>query len=131
MKPEDVWELTPRDDKCVVCEGMLDFADNRHRKYCSSECSKALPTMKKYNISIHGYRKLKGINKCAICGDDKRLVIDHNHETGVVRGILCSRCNTLEGVLALEGGHELIAKILLNQSPLQRSLCSARYSVLI
>ena len=37
-------------------------------------------------------------NACAICGvhveeSATRFVIDHNHETNQVRGILCSNCN--------------------------------------
>jgi len=36
---------------------------------------------------------------CMICGlseedNKKRLFIDHNHETGVVRGLLCNDCKT-------------------------------------
>lgn len=31
---------------------------------------------------------------CAICGEvPVRKVLDHNHETGAPRGILCHRCN--------------------------------------
>lgn len=33
-------------------------------------------------------------NACALCGnDEKRLVVDHNHVTGLVRKLLCDRCN--------------------------------------
>lgn len=30
---------------------------------------------------------------CSICGSRKKLGIDHDHKNGVVRGILCLRCN--------------------------------------
>jgi formate dehydrogenase maturation protein FdhE len=40
---------------------------------------------------------------CAICGNPpksgKKLVVDHNHKTGEVRGLLCTPCNTGIGLL--------------------------------
>jgi hypothetical protein len=37
--------------------------------------------------------------RCAICGETgRRMVCDHDHESGLVRGWLCSSCNTREGV---------------------------------
>jgi hypothetical protein len=35
--------------------------------------------------------------RCAICGKVRDLVCDHDHATGLVRGWLCSSCNTAEG----------------------------------
>lgn len=63
----------------------------------------------KYGITAADYDALIALQGggCACCGakanrDGKRLAVDHDHDTGVVRGILCSNCN--RGVAAL-GDH--------------------------
>ena len=52
-----------------------------------------------YNIM---FEEQKG--RCAICdrpqSEFKRsLAVDHNHETGMIRGLLCNKCNLVLGVL--------------------------------
>lgn len=62
---------------------------------------------RKYNISLDDYKKmlLEQDNKCWTCSKKaedetgKGLVVDHNHSTGQVRGLLCSKCNTAIGLL--------------------------------
>lgn len=34
--------------------------------------------------------------RCAVCGDRGHLVKDHDHHTGMVRGLLCQPCNRWE-----------------------------------
>lgn len=55
---------------------------------------------RKYNITLEIFNKILEFqgNKCCICKQplkdgDRFLHIDHCHETGKVRGILCSQCN--------------------------------------
>jgi len=31
--------------------------------------------------------------ECTICGANSDLVVDHNHRTNKIRGMLCNRCN--------------------------------------
>jgi hypothetical protein len=59
-----------------------------------------------YNLSIEEYVLLlaKQEGKCAICKctesrDGTRFAVDHCHDTGKVRGLLCRPCNSAIGFL--------------------------------
>lgn len=59
---------------------------------------------KTYGLSLVEYNEILASQGgvCAICGTQssgKRLSVDHCHETGQVRGILCQRCNLSLGHL--------------------------------
>lgn len=59
----------------------------------------------RYGITADEYDAMldKQGGVCAICGSpprgQKRLHVDHDHETGVVRGLLCHVCNVWLGIL--------------------------------
>jgi 5-methylcytosine-specific restriction endonuclease McrA len=41
--------------------------------------------------------------RCKLCGAEVPLVVDHDHGSGVVRGMLCHRCNLLLGQIEKVG----------------------------
>jgi len=55
----------------------------------------------KYGIREDDVAKLLEIQGggCALCGEIKLLGVDHCHQTGKVRGILCRKCNGGIGLL--------------------------------
>ena len=63
--------------------------------------------IKTYGITQDEYEQmLKNQNhSCAICGinekyvSNKRFHVDHDHDTGEIRGLLCSKCNQAIGLL--------------------------------
>lgn len=54
----------------------------------------------KYKITPERYQSLltEQGGKCAICGDERKLVVDHCHDVGAIRELLCSPCNTAIGL---------------------------------
>lgn len=55
-------------------------------------------------MSSEDLEKLKTLqdHKCAVCNRNEeeiggRLFVDHNHENGKVRGLLCNSCNSAIG----------------------------------
>lgn len=60
---------------------------------------------KKYGIKYSEYERMFGSQNgvCAICRNKekngKRLCVDHDHETGKIRGLLCNICNIALGFM--------------------------------
>lgn len=58
-----------------------------------------------YGITIDEFIEMRDSqgNTCAIChgpqSSDRALSVDHNHETGLVRALLCDNCNRAIGLL--------------------------------
>jgi hypothetical protein len=121
--PKDLrWELfyprrEPGKKACRACGVLLPlrhFNKNPQRidkrgSYCKDclrdkdkhnyNTSRVNTITRKYNISRNEYESMVATqnNKCAICNEacvsGRRLAIDHCHESGRVRGLLCRSCN--------------------------------------
>ena len=58
---------------------------------------------RKYGITLEDYERMfeEHGGVCAICGEsrpeERTLHLDHDHETGKIRGLLCFRCNNALG----------------------------------
>lgn len=63
----------------------------------------------RYGITLEDYEALlvKQNGVCAICEEEcktgERLSVDHDHETGAVRGLLCRACNFRLGQIEKPG----------------------------
>ena len=121
--------------KCAKCDELF-LKNASNQKYCSYKCFNAVRVIKKklksnYKEKVRQYnlKKSFGItpaeydkklaeqeNKCAICGMvyegsmRKRFAVDHDHTTGLIRGLLCSGCNT--GIGGLGDSVELLEKAI-------------------
>lgn len=96
--------------KCLKEKHIDDFHKDKHTltgytsicKECKSEYTKENKEVakfrsikNKYNLGKLEYSELIKIQngKCAICKKNEELVVDHNHKTKEVRGLLCWKCN--------------------------------------
>lgn len=87
-----------------TCQGCRDASRGYHLE--NIEERRLKDRLRYYNLTLEQYRELQKVQKdeCAICGNPERkqhggetyaISIDHNHETGRVRGLLCADCNLL------------------------------------
>ena len=83
--------------KCAWCES--SFESKGKVKYCSDQCRRESAThnarLNTYGLSREEYEALakRSGGLCEICQEKEAQHIDHCHDTGVVRGLLCQQCN--------------------------------------
>ena len=78
---------------------------NAHKRtlpsYTDKNYQRNLKLQARYGISLDEYegmaRRQNGV--CAVCEVSGKLHVDHEHETGRVRGLLCGSCNRALGLL--------------------------------
>lgn len=94
---KDKYTITGLTSWCKECKKKYQELNRNRIK------NKRLET--KYNITLEHYEDLlkKQNYRCAICktnkpkGRNKKFHVDHDHETGKVRGLLCHHCNVALG----------------------------------
>jgi hypothetical protein len=100
------------------------------RKYASSERNRELRLAKLYGITLADYDAMVEAqdDRCAICSTDKpggsstNWHVDHDHSTGRVRGLLCSRCNLAIGQFNDDPALLIRACVYLGAVPTEQAL---------
>lgn len=86
---------------CSGCQWFvpLHYARGSRCRACGSRASHRAAIEKKYTwpdgMTFERLLAVQG-GRCAICRctpRTRRLAVDHDHDTGMVRGLLCKRCN--------------------------------------
>lgn len=74
--------------------------ENQRRYYGKNKGkSKNRGLVRYYGITLEDYERMvkERDGRCDICGNERKLCVDHDHKTGRIRGLLCSCCNAALG----------------------------------
>lgn len=97
---------------CPLCDTPLRGRANR--AFCSSYCRDRVKSLKtRYGLTPQQFRALLDANQgqCPICHQKpKKWCVDHDHVSGLVTGLVCTRCNV--GLLAYSSHKPEVAERL-------------------
>lgn len=98
-----------KENKEVICFAKArrvckDCIYKQTRNRYSDNYRKGNQLKSKYGITLEQYNKMleQQAGVCKICkkkDEYRELCVDHNHNNGKIRGILCNRCNRAVGML--------------------------------
>lgn len=97
------WNAMNREKNTRACKKWRDTHPEAYQ-----QMQRRMSLRKLYGMTVGDYdEKLKAQQgRCAICGADEpngpgkkngHFMVDHDHKTGAIRGLLCSNCNVLLG----------------------------------
>lgn len=110
VEPRGPYTKSARCTSCKRAEGRAYYARTRHhsiervRAWRDAnpekvrDYARAYTARQRYGISLPEWEELMHDASCAICGSQEHLGVDHNHDTGRVREVLCGRCNRALGL---------------------------------
>ena len=111
-------ELQYHGEKCSIkgsepCPNPAYGFDTEESRFVCNSCQQM---KRNYNLSSYAIyeSQIRTINECTICSvpvshnppEGKRkstAFIDHDHESGLIRGVLCQSCNSAEGNIKKTG----------------------------
>lgn len=121
-----------KDKTCIECgeyKRYTEFPFHKHSrapegvtslprcKPCQAVWKNKQHIKRSYGLDWEAYIELmdKQQGKCFLCGSngsgkDNRLVVDHDHDTGEVRGLLCWNCNV--GIGLFKEDISLLEKVI-------------------
>lgn len=100
-----------RENRAAILAARRERAPEYRRRFRAKdpertrEADRRADLRRHYGIEVEDYERMLAEQGgvCAICqqgcSSGRRLAVDHDHETGVVRGLLCARCNAGIGQL--------------------------------
>lgn len=101
-----------KDGLAWACRHCMNSYGNRYRAYKDAwisahrkrvvRASREAHLLRKYGLTLDEFDALvlEQCGRCASCGDPMvRVDVDHDHRTGVVRGLLCHPCNVALGLV--------------------------------
>ena len=119
--------------RCTRCDEILPLEmfpfrrkDKDQRHADCSPCRRVEHFERRYGVTMAQWDTLLNgqDNRCAICGTDdwgpRGPQLDHNHDSGKARGLLCSHCNLGLGHLGDDQGRVRNALAYLNSPPAER-----------
>lgn len=90
--------------RCKICQRLANKRQRAKNPLSFSLRARKSKLKTKYNLTIEQYNQILIQQKyrCSICSKhqgDVYLAIDHCHKTGIIRGLLCRKCNLALGHL--------------------------------
>ena len=113
-------ERRAKDGKRSSCKECLSAAAKKYNKdkpysYCAY--TRRSQVLSVYGLTVEDYERMleEQEHKCKICGIEEkhaskqRFHVDHCHDSGLVRGLLCKNCNNGLGMFKDSSEFVLIA----------------------